>query len=198
MTKEKLTLENISNDLMIVVRYNLLPQRNEWSRAYRIPGLLACVIIGCVIKAYLIAFLAFILVVFDIANFVMSCKKKPKKNFISGELGRDDISISVEKYSHTSTESVCESSVSRRRHARMKNIKYFHFKSGNSWRVPTISNHYNWSKNYSFSSKGLDNISIIDDEFFYICLQGYHDVAYIYPCKYFELDSSLMDNIKRD
>ena len=51
--------------------------------------------------------------------------------------------------------------------------------------------HYVWSKDYCLSSKGLDNISLQGDEFFYISLRGYYNVAYIYPCKLFELDETL-------
>ncbi len=47
-------------------------------------------------------------------------------------------------------------------------------------------------KEYYVSPKGLENISIEGDEFYYISLQGYPDVAYIYPCKNFILDEKLM------
>ena len=50
---------------------------------------------------------------------------------------------------------------------------------------------YNDSTATTVLSSTNYNISLQGDEFFYISLQGYYNVAYIYPCKLFELDETL-------
>ena len=57
--------------------------------------------------------------------------------------------------------------------------------------MPDVLKHYDWSKEYNLSSEGLKNISVEGNEFFYVSLQGHPDVAYVYPCKFFELDKGL-------
>ena len=54
-----------------------------------------------------------------------------------------------------------------------------------------VEKHYSWSKDFYLSSKGLENISMKGDEFYFVSLQSHHDIAYIYPCKNFELDENL-------
>ncbi len=51
--------------------------------------------------------------------------------------------------------------------------------------------HYEWSRDFYISSQGLHNMSTVGDEFYCVFVQGFYDVAYIYPCKRFALDKSL-------
>ena len=72
-----------------------------------------------------------------------------------------------------------------------KFVKKYCFQSSIEWRDPLFYKHYEWSADSYLSPKGLGDISLYDDEFFYVCLQDYRDIAYIYPCKTFDLDNSL-------
>jgi hypothetical protein len=63
----------------------------------------------------------------------------------------------------------------------------FYFEGGGSWRVPDVNRHYAWSEDYYMSPMGLINSSTEGEKFFFVCLQGYYDIAYIYPCDRFEL-----------
>ena len=78
-----------------------------------------------------------------------------------------------------------------RRSNTIKTITLYHFDGGSSWRLPPFDKHYEWSRDFYISPKGLENISIKGDEFYFVSLQAHHDIAYIYPCKNFELDKSL-------
>jgi hypothetical protein len=115
---------------------------------------------------------------------------KMQKDAIKNILDRGDVCISVEKLSHIAEDTIYEPHRGRRRVHSTKIVTFYYFTSGGRWRVPS-GEHYEWSGDYRLSSKGLENVSLVGDEFYYVSLQGYHEVSYIYPCKYFELDASL-------
>ena len=110
-------------------------------------------------------------------------------------LQRGDISISIEELSHITRETIHEPhfvrSGTRIRRASTREVTMYYFMSGGSWRCPNLSKHYEWSKEYYLSSQGLENISIQGDKFYYVALQGHHDISYVYPCKLFRLDERL-------
>ena len=72
-----------------------------------------------------------------------------------------------------------------------KEVKFYYFSAGRSWRVPSTGCHYKWSKDYYFTTQGLLNISVSGNEFFYVSLQGHFEISYIYPCKFFTLSEEL-------
>ena len=116
---------------------------------------------------------------------------KTKKAAILSLIERGKISISTETFSHIANDLVYEPHRVFRRAWATKMITLYYFNGGSSWRVPLFAKHYEWSKEYFISSQGLKNISIKGDEFYFVSLQAYNDIAYIYPCKNFELDESL-------
>jgi hypothetical protein len=115
---------------------------------------------------------------------------------IDDGLERGEISIGVEKLSSIRQEEIYEPHHIGRRAQTTKTVTFYYFESGIQWREPSIARHYQWSKEYYISSKGLENISISGDEFYYVVLQGNPDIAYIYPCKNFVLDESLKQKSK--
>ena len=104
---------------------------------------------------------------------------------------RGDISISTEIFSHIANDVIYEPHRAGTRTRTAKTITLYHFNGGSSWRAPFFERYYEWSKEYYISPKGLKNISIKGDEFYLVSLQAHRDIAYIYPCKNFELDKSL-------
>ena len=129
---------------------------------------------------------------YHIFRFIAEYKEyKAKKSEVLSLIDRCEISISDEIFSHIAKETVYEPRTTVKRTKSTKTITVYHFEGGSAWRAPLLSKHYEWSKEYSLSPGGLDNISIAGDKFYLVSLQEYHDVSYIYPCKFFELDKSL-------
>jgi len=193
VTKEMLTLQNITEDLRRIAFLNL-SNVDEWRFSYIIPVTLLAVMIGVFLKNIWIGLLIFSVAAYHIVRYVMEYRiYKERKKAIAYVLDRGDISISVEKLSHIATETIYEPHTYKGHSHVTKTVTFFHFMSGGRWRVPSVGKHYTWSKDYHISLKGLENISINGEEFFYISLQGYHDIAYIYPRKFFLLGSDLND-----
>lgn len=197
MQKETLTLENIKKDLYMVAYRNI---SNEEDRRlhYIIPTTLLAIAIGIIVgialqKPWLgvgIGLFLFSFPAYHIVCYAINSKDyKAKLQAIEDVLARGNISVSVEVLSHISVETGHEPYDHDPNG--MKETAYFHFQSGLSWKVPNVWKHYKWSPNYYLSTKGLKNIAVEGNKFFYIALQGHHDAAYVYPCKLFVLDSKL-------
>ena len=78
-----------------------------------------------------------------------------------------------------------------------KTVYDYTFSSGRRWRVPepTVRKHYAWSKECGVSNKGLEQISVSGNTFYFISLQSDQEISYIYPCKLFALDKALQEGL---
>jgi len=191
MRKETITIEAIRSDLIKIAKYQVNDQA-DWRFSYILPFTALSIFLGVVTKNVLIAIAVFGAAAYHIVRFLMEYKKyKAKKKAILSVIERGEISVSTEIFSHIANDVIYEPHKVGRRVAATKTVKLFHFSSGSSWRVPRFTTHYEWSKEYDTCTKGLENLSIKGDEFYFISLQRYHDIAYIYPCKNFTLDKSL-------
>jgi len=195
MRKEKITLEAIKQDLMKMVNFQL-SNKNDWRFSYIVPITLLAVMAGVLLKNVIVGLLIFAVAAYHIVRYVIEYREhKKSKLAIISLVERGEISISNEVFSHIANETIYEPHrVGRRAHA-TKVITVYYFNSGSSWRVPNVDKHYAWSKEFYISSKGLENISISGDEFYIVSLQSHHEIAYIYPCKNFELDANLKSNV---
>ena len=195
--KEKITLGAIRQDLLIVADRQLDIQE-DWRMAYIIPITLLAIALGILLKNIFVGLLIFSVAAYHIVRYVMACKEyNVNRNAVLSLAERGEFSIATEKLSHIAYETVYEprAHVNRSGIEDLKTVTVYHFAGGSSWRVPNVYKHYSWSKECYLSSKGLDNISLEGDEFFFIRLQNRPDIAYIYPCKLFELDASLKKEI---
>ena len=198
MQKEVLTLEKIAKDLRVVAKKKM-EKISEWRFLYIFSFTLFAICIGAFFNSIWIGILIFSVAAYHIVRYVMEYRAQYAiKKSIKSLINRGEISISVENFSHFGLEYVHEPRV-RYVNGRAvmdlgREVKFMFFMSGTSWRVPIVKNHYAWSKEYYVSTEGLDNISLQGDEFYYVTLQGDYDISYVYPCKFFTLDSSL----KRD
>ena len=199
MQKETLTLRNISQDLGEIADRNISNTENG-RFVFIVPTIVLALSVGFAAKNLLIGLLIFAIAAYHIFQYAKEYKKYiTKKRALNDALDRADISISVEQFSHIALETIYEPHV-RGRYGRpqrvdlAKEAKFLYFMSGARWRVPQVDKHYKWSKEYYVSTKGLDNISIPGDEYYYIKLQGPSDIAYVYPCKFFVLDEKLKQN----
>lgn len=191
MTKEKLTMEAIKSDLIKIANYQV-SNKADWRFSYIVPITLLAILLGVFTQNVLIGIAVFCVAVYHTVRFVMEYKEyKTKKAAILSLIECGEISIITETFSHIANDVIYEPHRVGRRSRGTKTITLYHFNGGSSWRVPLFAKHYEWSKEYYISSKGLENISIRGDEFYFVSLQAHNDIAYIYPCKNFELDKSL-------
>ena len=191
MKKEILTLEAIKSDLTKVINYQV-SNKADWRFSYILPMTALAIFLGMFTKNVFIGIAVFCVAAYHIVRFIMEYKEyRTKKGAILSVIERGEISISKETFSHVANEVIYEPHRVGRRSSSTKTITLYHFDGGSSWREPFFAKHYEWSKEYYISSKGLENISIKGDEFYFVSLQSHNDIAYIYPCKKFELDKSL-------
>ncbi|MBQ7365125.1 MAG: hypothetical protein IJW46_05965 [Clostridia bacterium] len=192
MQKESLTLRNITKDLKKAADCHM-SNVDDWRLSYIIPFTLLALLLGILLKRFWVGALIFLPAVYHIVRYSMDISAHRKRmQAIRGVIDRGDIAISVETLSHIAKETVYEPHTSARRAHSTKEITVYYFESGGSFRIPNCNKHYDWSETFYLTSKGLENISIGGDEFFCVSLQGYGDIAYIYPCKFFVLDSTLI------
>lgn len=198
MKKEKLTLANITEDLKQVAAFQI-SCLGEWRLVYIMPITLISVFFGIVFKNLWIALLIFSMAAYHIVKYIIAFKEyTAKKKALRDTLRRENLSISMERLSHIDDETVYEPYMSRRYAHYLKEVTFFYFASGWRWRLPNCQMHYQWSEEYPLSPEGLENISVSGDEFFRVSLQDHHDIAYIYPCKYFVLDVALKASSSSD
>ena len=191
MTKEPLRLSNIKGDLMKMADF-YMANRMDGRLGFVVPIVMIAVIIGVVTKSFWIGLAISTLSYFDIARYIRDMRAyRNTKAQILAAIERGDISVSVETLSHIAEETIYEPHtvgchVHARRYA-MKTVTMFYFEGGGSWRLPRVDKHYAWSKDYYMSPSGLLNTSTQGEDFFFVCLQGNYDIAYIYPCDRFVL-----------
>ena len=191
MKKETVTLSNIQADLALVARLQI-SNKGDSRLSFIIPLTILAILGGIFLKSFWISLPFLAVAAYHAVRFVSEYREhKAKMQIISGGIERGDVSISVERFSHVATETVIEPRKTPTRTKITSVATFFYFEAGRRWRVPKVDKHYKWSKEYYVSTKGLENISLQGDEFFYVSLQGNFDIAYIYPCKNFALDPTL-------
>ena len=191
MKKETLTMEAIKTDLIKIVNYQV-SNKADWRFSYIVPLTALAILLGLFTKNILIGIAIFCIAAYHIVRFIMESKAhKIQKAAILSVIARGEISVSTETFSHIANDVIYEPHRVGGRGKLTKTVTLYHFNGGSSWRAPLFAKHYEWSKEYYISPKGLENISIEGDEFYFVSLQSYHDISYIYPCKNFELDKSL-------
>ena len=191
MTKETLTMATIKSDLLKIISFQV-SNKAEWRFSYIIPFTALAIFLGVFTKNVFIGIAVFCVTAYHILRFIIEYKDcKTKKAELLSELERIDISISTETLSHISNDFIYEPHKVGIRTKTRKKVTLFYFIGSSFWRVPLFKNLYEWSKEYCISSKGLENTSLKGDKFYLVSLQAHHDIAYIYPCKNFELDKSL-------
>ena len=189
MQKETLTLSGITQDLRLIASQQYTLQTERYSY---ILAIIALAILAAIFTKIWIGIAILCCAIYPCLCFAKECRAyRAKSDALASVIMRGDVSVSIKAFSHTAIQEIYEPhSSGRHRHA-TRSVMFFYFSAGSSWRVPVVSKHYAWSKEHYISTQGLENISLVGDEFFYVSLQGYPDISYIYPCKTFVLDSSL-------
>ncbi len=191
MKKETLKLSNIQIDLTRMADF-YMSNRMDFRLPYILSITLIAVILGFGTQRVWVGLLIFSLSFLALVPFIRDLRAyRNTKQLIKGAIERGNISVSVETLSHIAKEMIYEpytaSVGGEGRRRNYKEVTMFYFEGGGSWRPPEFGTHYSWSQDYQLSPRGLLNTSTQGEQFFFICLQGYYDIAYIYPCDRFEL-----------
>ncbi len=191
MKKETLKLANIKADLKRMADF-YMSNRVDFRLTYIVPIAIIAVMMAVFTKRVWVGLLIFSLSSIEVVRFARDLKAyRNTMRMISAAIDRGDISISVETLSHIAQEVIYEPHTASHGNQgyldETKTVPFFYFEGGGSWRVPEVQAHYPWSGDYYMSSSGLVNTSTQGEKFFFICLQGYYDIAYVYPCDRFEL-----------
>ena len=186
MEKDKITISAVKEDLLKQERFKMA-ERTRYRLCAIIPFLLfsSVVIYNATVLGAILFTVSAYQIIRLLIEYLKYCSHKKAIRFV---MMREDVSISTEVFSHHADETVFEPHFVGTRLNLMKTVRKFYFKSGAEWREPLGYTHYEWSENYYRSPKGLENLSVSGDEFYYIHLQRNVDIAYVYPCKSFEID----------
>ena len=195
MKKDIITIEHVKNDLLKIVKFQL-SNKLDWRFIYIIPLTAMAVLVGILLESALIGAGIFSFAVYHIIRLILEYKEiRARKKAVLSIGSRADISVSTEIFSHIATDGIYEPHWTGKRNTAKKLVTLYHFSAGSSWRAPAFVKYYEWSRDFYISPKGLQNISIPGDEFFFISLQKHLDISFIYPCKNFELDKSLREQV---
>lgn len=207
MKKETVTLSNIKQDMRLAAKHYLgdqLDRALNWESLYLDMFWAFGVGFGIYFESIWLGVVLSLPAVYGIVRKIIGLRQymANKKRF-NAALERWDICVTVEQLHHIGnvSEFVPKGIIKA---ARMgETVPGYCFVSGREWREPMLCrggvprryyaapNHYAWSKQYDLSPNGLSNISLEGDEYFYVFLRDCPDIAYIYPCKFFVLDSDM-------
>jgi hypothetical protein len=191
MKKETITLSHMQEDLALVAKLQI-SNDSDGRLVFIIPLTLLAILGGIFLKSIWIPLPLLAVTAYHAVRFVSEYRDyKANMQRITDGIQRGDVSITTERFSHAATERIIEPHQTLTKTKITSIATFFYFEAGRRWRVPKVDKHYKWSKEYYVSTKGLENISLQGDEFFYVSLQGNFDIAYIYPCKNFALDPTL-------
>ena len=191
MTKDKILPENVKKDLLKVAadEWRVKSDRRE---AWIIAPLMIAAGLGSSLQNVWVALPFILFAAYHVIRYIPEClESAATKKKIRAAMERCDFSVSVERLSHVSTETVWEPHSRVGRSRKTKVITVFYFLSGISWRLPSAALHYEWSTEMKLSGKGMMNTSVRDNDFYVITLKGYPSVAYVYNTKLFELGAGL-------
>lgn len=195
MTKEKLTLPNIRRDLLAETE-KVTFVRDQKLLCLVIPVTAIALIVGILTKKAWIGLAIFALAVYPLVLYVKSCiRHRDEKRAIREAAERGDVSVSVERLASIRRETqdplYYSFSCHPSGHGVRRETIVFNFESGAEWQLPLYKMYYEWSRELSFRSRGLEEISAPGDEFFRIVLQGHPDAVCYYPCRFFTLGDGL-------
>ncbi len=203
MKKEILTCENVKRDLL-----KLLACKAEFKSDWRILVFAPAYIIAVLLPIYfnvgftesfppaasIISSLFFLgIALYQTVIYVREMREiKALRRDMEGRLDKGEFHVSVERLNHIAEYTAYyPRGHSLRDKREIRDEITFYFKGSASWHVPDVIYHYEWSAELRLSTKGLCNVSIPEDEFFFISLVEYPELSYIYPVKFFGLGDDL-------
>lgn len=193
MKKEKITLDNIKEDLEFFADLNMSRKPGTLVVLLLTLAFILAFMAGMIVRSFLTGLLVMVIAsIYPTVRLILEkSKRKKMQNTVRSVSTREEISISVEELSHVSEETASAPSWTGS-HRRVKLNYVWHFTSGAEWVKPLyFSGFFPWSKEYSLGEAGFIATSVAGDKFYYVSLQSDPDINFIYPCKFFELDEML-------
>lgn len=194
MKKDMITFQSVKKDLERII----LCKENV-SCGQRISYIIPCMVLGITMCAALYTqFKPLSIIPFAVALYhTIRCaceiiRVRKKRALLTKAIRRGNIVVTVETLARVADETVYVSRMVFGHGWGLSEIKQFYFQSGKSWLCPHFRRHYKWSRENYISTEGLDNTSLVGDEFYYITLGDHNEISYVYPCKMFELDRDFM------
>ena len=199
MKKETLTRAGVQQDLAAIARfYHAVAAR--WRFSYILPFTLAAVLFGALARSLLLFVLLLLPALYHALRYAQAYwQYLAARRAIFAAAAEGGLALSCERLSHITEETVYEPRTSahsgRLRGHMLRSATYYYFENGKRWRLPLVT-YYAWSREYRVSPRGLMNISISGDEFYYVHPQGQPALACIYPCKCFVPEEELWNPSK--
>ena len=193
MEKQRFTVDDVASDMRTVIR-DRRRAFYSWRIKFIAPSALFLHVLLLVLTEFtpsighkLVIAVLVLTIAYNLVMLVVQLLGTRKiQRAIDKGLMRGDINVSIEKFSHVTTEEIYEPYFSGRWIGLSKTIRMYYFSSGAGWREPVTKSHYAWSLICETSSQGLENTAIAGDEFYLITLCADRSVKYIYNTKLFE------------
>lgn len=181
MKKELLTKEKIRADLLVTEKTRF------WRRAQGIVDGAILVLLLSILLCVIVQTL-WIAVPFACALVVLAVLFLRELNVWRARCKRveaGDFTVGRGNYTHEDKEEVYEPHLGHKRFSLHRTVKFWYFSNG-KWRVRYDTKHYAWSDLYAMSQQGLENVTLVGDEFYTVALLGDSDFGYVYPAKLFD------------
>jgi hypothetical protein len=201
MQKETLTLSHVIEDFQRLAKLQFMNMLS-WRFVLALLLFLLSALLGFSLQNIFIALGVLAVGIYHVVRFLTEYRKyRRNKAWISQLDGREDVCISIEKFSHIAYETIYEPRMTVARPSlwrsnTTKEVPFCYFLSGVRWRIPDVNRHYAWSRDYYVTTAGLNHISLVGDEFIYVSLKEDADVSYAYPCKSFVLAPALCEKVE--
>lgn len=177
MTKEILTKENIQKDVLAYVK-----RRPSPIYTYFLDILLTSIILVIIFAVFVSwkhALVFLILPIFALLGFAprMREEARERKAALQGEY-----TVIKDKLSHVDEETIHEPRSAGGHRQTIQSARFLYFPSG-QWRI--TSPNYTWSKTFYMSGQGIENTSLVGDEFYLVILHSTQEICAVYNTKFF-------------
>ena len=161
MQKETLTLFHVKADFQRLAKMQFMNMLS-WRFVLALLLFLLSALLGFSFQNIFIALGVLAVGIYHVVRFFTEYRKyRRNKAWISQLDGREDVCISIEKFSHIAYETIYEPRMTFARPSifrsnTTKEVPFCYFLSGIRWRIPDVNRHYAWSKDYYVTTAGLN------------------------------------------
>ncbi len=177
MTKEVLTKENIQKDVLAYVK-RIADAKGSYLLDIGVYSMILLILLACA-GAWQIA-LPFALV--PIISFLRYIPWWRAAREERGEASQGEFTIVREKLSHIAEETIYEPRYLGRYTRNMHSVRFLYFPCG-QWRIQPRN--YTWSKTFYMSGQGVENTSLVGDEFYIAIVNSTQEICAVYNTKFF-------------
>lgn len=177
MTKEILTKDNIQKDVLAYVK-RITGNKDS----YYFGGIVlstALVLLIATLDRWKIAFVFAILPVFCLLQYIPIWRASRAER---GAASRGDFTVTKANLSHIAEEIIHEPRFAGKHVHTTRVVRFLYFPCG-QWRIQPRN--YTWSKDFYMSGQGVENTSLIGDEFYIAISNNTQEICAVYNTKFF-------------